>query len=213
MLRKLAVACGATAVVVGSLAPAVADAVPTVPSPPVGVVAYSSGSRSLTAYWQPSLFDGGSPIEYYEATVTPGGGTCAIEALTDAMSCGIDGLEPNNSYSVVVKVVNRAGLSAQSDPSDPVMLWGLPKITSVKPGSRKVRVKWSSAVDSSVTGFLVKALNGKRTCQAPTSKRSCVVRGLKNGTKYRFEVSVRSGLNVIVTSKPSKAVKPRRIKK
>lgn len=213
MFRELAAACVASACVVGGVGPVLADAVPTVPSPPVGVMAGSSDNVVLTVSWQPSIFDGGSPMSFYEATVAPGGGSCRVPASTGLMRCQFGGLQRNRTYSATVRAENRAGLGAQSNPSDPVMLWGLPKITSVKPGNRKVRVNWVSAVDPSVTGFLVKVVDGKRTCYASAEKRFCVVSGLKNGRKYRFEVSVRSGLNVIVTSKPSKPAKPRRIKK
>ena len=210
MLRKMAVACGATAFVVGSMTPAVADVVPTVPSPPVGVVVTSWSSNALTAYWQPSENDGGSLVSFYEATLSPGGKTCRVTALTDLMRCDFTGLQPNRAYSATVTSENAIGKSASSIPSEPVMLWGLPKIKSLQPGNRKVRVNWTSTVDSTVTGFVVSDIRGKRTCYAPVEKRSCVVWGLKNGQKYRFQVSLRSGRNVIVTSKPSKVVVPRR---
>lgn len=212
MLRKLAVACGATAVVVGSLAPAVADAVPTVPSPPVGVVAYSWDNISLDVAWLPSEYDGGSLILWYVATVSPGGETCRTQALTNLMRCSF-ALPAGQAYTVTVTAENNVGVSRPSNPSEPAMVWALPQVKSVKPGNRKVRVRWNAAIDDSVTGFSVSEIGGKRTCYVPAEKRACVVWGLKNGRKYRFQVFVRIGRNVIVTSKPSRVAIPQRATK
>jgi hypothetical protein len=214
MFRELAAACVASACVVGGVGPALADGVPTVPSPPVDVIATSSWDFSvLNITWLPSLEDGGADVQWYEATVSPGSKSCRVQARTELMRCSVNGLRLNRAYTVTVTAESVFGLSAPSAPSEPVMMWAPPRIVSVKTGSRKARVRWTSATDPSVTNFRVTQVGGNRTCSASADKRSCVVRGLKNGRAYRFQVSLQSGPKALVTSKPSKVVTPRRIKK
>jgi hypothetical protein len=226
MKRKLAAAGLSVLGVVASVVPAVADDPPadqtvekrdlTVPSPPRDVLASveNVGDDFFRVYWQPSLDNGGLYIQYYYATLSPGGQTCQVRALAMTMECGFNGLERNTSYTVTVIASNGIGRSRPSAPSNQVTLWEPPTVTRLKARDHRVKVSWESSIDSwDPVDFEVRTVGRKPACRARVYERSCVVWGLKNGRKYRFEVSMVSGSDTIITSEASKFVVPGRRKK
>lgn len=224
MLRSRWAAVGLSAVCVAvGVGPVVADDSPTddasprqnltVPSPPQDVVAYaeSAGDDHFKVHWRPSLDNGGLQIQYYFATVSPGEETCQVQALAMTMECGFGDLERNRSYTVTVTAENALGRSQPSASSNPVTLRARPTITALKARDHRVQVRWNRSVDSGgIVAFEARAIGRKQFCRALSFERSCVVSGLKNGRKYRFEVSLIGSSGPVITSKPSKIVVPGR---
>jgi hypothetical protein len=76
-------------------------------------------------------------------------------------------------------------------------------------GNASVRVSWDAPIDDGgapIKGYIVASTPGGSTCKT-TGATTCVVPGLKNGTKYTFKVSVITAIGR-TTSAVSKPVTP-----
>jgi len=81
------------------------------PSAPLDAAA-TAGDSSATVTWTPPASNGSFPITNYQATSSPGGKTCLVEAPTT--SCTIDGLTNGTAYTFTVRALNGAGWSPYS---------------------------------------------------------------------------------------------------
>ncbi len=86
------------------------------PSVPTGVTV-EPGYRSLTVRWNVPVETGGSPIEFYTVSMSPGGATKTIPAGTQDVI--FSALDPSNSYVFSVTASNTSGESQASIPSSP----------------------------------------------------------------------------------------------
>lgn len=179
---------------------------PTVPGAPTGVVAYPTDPLGsvIRVQWNPA-FDGGSAVQGYTVTASPGGQTCSDTGFF----CYFSGLAKNRSYTFTVSARNAMGLSQPSEPSAPVRVWGTVEVTAMKPGNKRVKVSWSNADNPALLGFTVRSLKGSHRCVAGKGVDNCTVKGLKNGKRYRFQVLSRT-INGQLVSSASAPVKPRR---
>ena len=88
----------------------VATPIYTVPSVPLNVIATpSTVDGTIEISWDPPADDGGSAISSYEASVSPGGKSCIVNAPTN--TCSISGLENWDAYIVSVSGRNIVGRS------------------------------------------------------------------------------------------------------
>ena len=86
----------------------VATPVSSVPSVPRSVVAAASTrDGTIDISWGLPSSDGGNAILSYEASVTPGGQSCIVNAPT--LTCSISGLENWSAYTVSVSARNSVG--------------------------------------------------------------------------------------------------------
>lgn len=97
----------------------------------------------------------------------------------------------NGPTAVPVPSAVPGGVPVPPDPVDPgPTVPGAPTLTSLTRGNGQVQVTWARPTSdggSSVTGYLVTATPGGRTCRTTTAT-TCVVTGLTNGQPYRFSV-------------------------
>ena len=100
---------------VGDSLPATIDAtVPTRPDAPE-IVSVVPGDGSLEVTWAPSVSDGGAPITLYRVTAAAGGVNTTCEGLSTDTTCTVTGLQNGVVYSVYVRAINVAGISAIAD--------------------------------------------------------------------------------------------------
>jgi hypothetical protein len=88
---------------------------------------------------------------------------------------------------------------------------GAAAITSTVPGSGAVTVAWSAPPTAGAyppSGYTVRSYPGLEYCVAYPPTSSCTVRGLANGTPYRFVVTYETGNGYWVSSAPSDPVTP-----
>jgi|GEM_PF-3948915 len=115
------------------------------PDTPTGVTAAVNGSKSVAVSWTPSVYDGGSPVEGYTVTASPGGMTAAVGA--HATSATLSGLAAGTPYTFTVKATNSAGDSAESEPSPQVVAATRPdpptRVTAAVNGSMAVTISWT----------------------------------------------------------------------
>ena len=183
------------------------DSQPSRPAPPPWVGASLVAPGVVDVKWPRSSYaNTDAPVGSYTATATPGGRTCRFEGSQEVMNCLFSGLARNVEYTFAVTATNRVGTSEPSVPSNPVMVWGKPRITSLKAVSKRVTVKWSSVDDGTVVKFTVRTTTGTKKCAAEPYERSCVVRGLTAGKRYRFTVTRHLSYGPDMTSRPSPIV-------
>jgi sugar lactone lactonase YvrE len=83
-----------------------------------------------------------------------------------------------------------------------------PRRVMASPRSKSAVVTWAppgSAGADAVTGYRVTAAPGGEHC-ATSGKRTCTVRGLRNGTRYRFTVTARNTIGAGPRSRPPATV-------
>lgn len=181
---------------------------PAAPQPP-SRVAVAAGNGFAYIAWNPSIFDGGSPVEFY--TVISSHNNKATISEADYETKGyvkMTGLHNGADYSFTVQACNANGVSAPSLPSATVMpdaravqLPAAPDSAWAEPGNGMASVHFRSPGNDGggpiiaylirvepggrkmmVTGRAVITLGGRHTTFA-------VVDGLKNGKRYQFAVA------------------------
>ncbi|WP_271190411.1 fibronectin type III domain-containing protein, partial [Dactylosporangium matsuzakiense] len=177
----VAVGVGGTGVSAAGVTGVVNPGPPGVP----GAASAVAGNTSATVTWTAPA--GGSPVDHYAATATPGGATCT----TGGLSCTVNGLTPGTSYTFTVAAVGAGavGSSAPSAVSNAVIPGPPDPPTAVvaTPGSGQALVAWAPpAAGAAVYNYAVTAAPGGATCT--TSVNQCTVTGLTDGTAYTFGV-------------------------
>jgi titin len=79
----------------------------------------------------------------------------------------------------------------------------------VSPGKKSVLVSWVAPLSNGgapITGYLVKATPGGKTCPATAAQSSCTVTGLTNGKSYTFTVKATNAGSKSSTTASSLAV-------
>jgi len=179
------------------------------PSPPV--VTSLEGAAGLVKV-SVAASAGGHPKQY-RISASPGGQDC----VTSSGTCLISGLENGSPYTFVATAINRWGESSASAPSaavtpeTPFTVPESPEIASIVEASTSVDVTVTPGGGFAATSFTIKASPGGASCT--TSKRSCTITGLTQGTPYYFTVvatnsagnSAASGASRTVTLGPAKA--------
>ena len=110
------------------------------------------------------------------ATYEVGSGPMGISVTPDGST-----LVVANRMSGSVSIVKT---SASSYPKSPT------KITVKSSSSKSATISWKKSKSSGVTGYVVTALPGGKTCS--TKKTTCTIKKLSGGTKYTFAVQTTS---------------------
>jgi len=110
------------------------------------------------------------------ATYEVGSGPMGISVTPDGST-----LVVANRLSGSVSIVKT---SAASYPKAPT------KITVKSSSSKSATISWKQSTSSGVTGYVVTALPGGKTCS--TKKTTCTIKKLSGGTKYTFAVQATS---------------------
>ena len=99
-----------------------------------------------------------------------------------------------------------------------VMVPRAPTRVVATPGNGSAVVKWNAPVNdggSAITGYVVRSSPGSKRCKT-TGAKTCIIRGLRNGTKYTIGVKAhnKAGLgaaSVHVTVKPGVPLAPNNV--
>ncbi len=181
-------------------ASATASAMPvTVPDPPTAVSAIPGNAQATVSFIAP-LFDGGSTINSYTVTSSPGN----ISNTGNASPILVTGLTNGVQYTFTVIATNAVGPSIASDPSLPVTPVTIPNaptgVTAV-PGNSQATISFiSPAFDGGtpITSYTATSSPGSFT--GTSSGSPIVVTGLTNGLSYTFTVVA---TNIVGPSLPS----------
>jgi YVTN family beta-propeller protein len=135
-----------------------------------GVTAYvpNAGSSTISAI--------STAKNAVSATYEVGSGPMGISVTPDGST-----LVVANRLSGSVSIVKT---SAASYPKAPT------KITVKSSSSKSATISWKKSTSSGVTGYVVTALPGGKTCS--TKKTTCTIKKLSGGTKYTFAVQATS---------------------
>ena len=177
-------------------------------------VSASRTDGTIRVEWSAPSSDGGADISSYTASAytSDSGGTAVASCSTSGTECRITGLSNSVTYYLSVVATNEASLSGSasgrvtaSNPSSPTS----PRSVKVVRGNGYAEVTWSAAsslgvlrpVTYTARGYLSET-GGEpiATCQPLTSKLTCHLGPLPNGTTYYVDVI---GSNVLVQGTPS----------
>ena len=177
-------------------APLLIGQVPDAPNSIFGI----SGPSQVTVSWgEPA--NGGSEIDSYLVTSTPGGFICKSNGL---LSCTIGGLANNVSYTFTVKAFNSLGGSDNSIASAPVTPRNIPgqpsDISSFFQTPTSLLVVWTPVVNLSnpVTKYQVDLLEPNypfeviQSIDVDSNALSVSFSGLTPGAAYRVQVTALS---------------------
>lgn len=171
----------------------------TTPQPPTAVLAFGFNTSALVSWTAPpQTQNGGSPIDYYTATVTDGQNGSNCRATSPDLSCTINGLANGTTYSVTVTAHNSAGDSAPSTDVvtvKPSTAPDSPANVQVTAGNGSADVSWNAPSQDGgqeIASYIATAKVGDQTvssCGAVTSgPLACTIGSLANGTQYSITV-------------------------
>lgn len=195
------VGTGGSSNVAGPLAPVTIPSIPT-------LVAATAGDGFADITWTAPASTGGSAIDSYTVTSTPGGLRCTTAGET---LCRIEGLTNGTAYSFTVVAHNKVGDSARSVASSSVTPVGKPlrpSPPSAKPLDRGLTASWTAPANggSPILSYTVTAQPGGASCS--TSGLTCTINGLENGTPYRLSVVATNTLGDSPASEQSAVFSP-----
>lgn len=164
---------------------------PTIPSAPT-LTSVTPGDANVRVAWQPTDFDGGSPVTSYRATASSGQSCTSTSVAT---TCTVSGLKNGTAVTVSVVAINATGASsavtsAVVTPSVPLVPPAAPTAVIALPTANAATVMWTApkpAAGVSITGYSVTSQPGAVSVSCKASP--CVVTGLVNGTTYSFAVA------------------------
>jgi hypothetical protein len=213
-------ACGALAGVVNNelglpitdgtaLLDVVAGDPPLKPSAPTAPKA-TPGNQQVKVAWAAPNTDGGAPITNYRVTASPGGKTCTTKGQ---LTCTVKNLKNGTVHTFKIQAKNIAGFgNAATVKSTPRTTPGRPTGVKGAPLSKSVKVTWKAPTSNGgapIKAYQVIAKPGTQKCST-TGQLSCVVKKLKPGTAYKFQVKARNAAGWGPLSLASAAVKPKR---
>ena len=152
---------------------------PATPSaPPAPLVEPGDSMAKIT----PRANSNGPAATKYIVTAQPGGATCTV--VVPATSCVITGLTNGQQYQFSVVAVNAAG-SSQSSASAP----GTPFAPEVKSDNKSIEVTVNPSTDGQAPdSYIATAEPSGASCLIKAPATSCVISGLKAGTKYEITI-------------------------
>lgn len=166
------------------------------PSAPTGTSATLAGGGAQVSWTAPSTLNG-STITGYTVTASPGGATCT--AAADETSCTVTGLAPNTGHTFTVVAHSDLGDSAAGGASNTVTTPAVPAaptaVSGTTPRPEQILVSWTAPASNGtpITGYVVTASPGGRTCAADAATTACTLTGLTAGTSYTLSVVATSG--------------------
>jgi hypothetical protein len=180
------------------------------PGPPTGVTSVA-GNGQLTVSFVAPTNSGGTSINQYIVTASPGG---AATTSTGSTTTGIvvAGLANGTAYTVTVTAINSVGTSIASVASlavTPVGPPGSPTNVTGIAGNGQATISFiapSATGGSPITLYTVTASSGKVTNTTITT--GIVVTGLTNGTAYTFTVTATNSAGTSSSSSASTSVTP-----
>ncbi|MEV4838754.1 fibronectin type III domain-containing protein [Nonomuraea sp. NPDC049486] len=179
------------------------------PAAPTEVTA-TGGDASATVSWQAPADDGGSPINGYVVTASPGGAKTSVGP--SQRRAVVTGLTNGTDYTFTVVAVNAAGSSPASVPSASIKVGqipGTPTNVIATAASRSVSISWNPPADtgtSPITTYTVAEASTGRTETVSTT--TVLFTGLTNGQRYSFKVKATNDAGDSAWSAVSNVVSP-----
>jgi hypothetical protein len=169
----------------------------------------TAGSGSVTVKITPPT-SGGEPLSY-DATLSPGGATCHIDA--PATTCVVTGLDPAVAYTATVVANNELGTSDPSYSSNEVtpqsLSPGAPGKPVITAGVNKLTVRVTPPTSGgAATSYLVTLSPGGETCIVTAPATTCEVTGLDSTVAYTATVVAINADGTSPSSVNSSAVTP-----
>ena len=185
---------------------------------PRNVLATSNANAQSVVTWSVPISNGGSPITSYVAVATDsttpanGGQSCT----TSATSCDVTGLINGDHYVVTVSAITvlGAGASASSNVAIPATLPTPPVITKVVASDGTATLTWSAPATTGgtpISSYRAMASPGNAYCHVAATVTSCVISGLRIGSRYTFTVSATNAVGTGPSSNPSASIKVRTV--
>ena len=171
------------------------------PGAPINVNAVG-GDTQASVIWMAPVDDGGSSINMYTVTSSPGG----VIATSTATSTTVAGLNNGTTYTFTVVATNSNGDGPASSPSNAVLVAAVPDAPTELTATEDVNsasVSWMAPADdggSAIIDYTVTSNPGG--VATTTSATTTVVSRLDPDTTYTFTVVAR---NIVGTSSASAA--------
>jgi hypothetical protein len=171
------------------------------PGAPINVNAVG-GDTQASVIWMAPVDDGGSSINMYTVTSSPGG----VIATSTATSTTVAGLNNGTTYTFTVVATNSNGDGPASSPSNAVLVAAVPDAPTELTATEDVNsasVSWMAPADdggSAIIDYTVTSNPGG--VATTTSATTAVVSRLDPDTTYTFTVVAR---NIVGTSSASAA--------
>jgi fibronectin type 3 domain-containing protein len=137
----------------------------------------------------------------------------SVTAKSTVSSLLVSGLVNGTTYTFTVTTVSGTSSSAESVPSDPLLV-GVPlapTAVTAQPGNNAASVSWTAPAANgtpAISSYLASALDasGNVVATGTGSTMPVTVAGLVNGSSYRFEVQARNSVGLGLLSAPSSAI-------
>ena len=184
----------------------------TMPNAPTNVVATAGNASALVTFSAP-ISDGGSAIDGYTITSSPGSVTCDVAYGDEAIGCTMTRLTNGENYTFTVTAHNAAGDSDASTPSDSILVATDPDQVSnlqAARGVNSVTLSWdapASTGSNTITGYVASYDTVTVDCG---TELSCVVSGLTTNASHTFTITAENdaGLTSTATISSSRAQNP-----
>lgn len=181
----------------------------SVPDAPAAVSAQAERGAAVVSWEPPGNAIAAGNSFSYDVTSSPAGGTCS----TTERSCRISGLEDGTGYvfSVIARNDVGSGPARASASVTPIGPPGPPTGVQVFLGSKgTATVSWLGPTKTGgvvVDRYVAVASPGGASCES-SGALSCTVKGLSNGTDYRFTVTAYNSTGDGPMSAASKVARP-----
>ncbi|MGY1620651.1 S8 family serine peptidase [Geodermatophilus sp. SYSU D00965] len=196
-----------------AVTPRTAPAAPAIGQP-------TPDNAAVTVRWTAPRDTGGAAVTGYSVRVHRGDSVVkTVTARAGSTSLSVTGLANGTGYRFSVAAVNAAGTgrwSATSATVTPRTVAGAPTIGRPSAGNAAATVRWvapKATGGAAVTGYTVRVYRGTKVVKTVTARAgttSLVVKGLTNGTAYRFTVAAVNAAGTGRWSATSATVTPRR---